>query len=89
MPLDHINIQTDGKVAAIHDLGKLRTPKDFANSLQKLGFNLKHQQSIDNSEVQIYSLTHGTDTVDFKFFADRKSASLTLTAHFIYQKGQR
>jgi hypothetical protein len=72
MPLDRIGIQTDGRVAAIRDVGKLCTPKDFANSLQKLGFNLKHQQSIDNSEVQIYSLTHGTDTVDFKFFADRK-----------------
>jgi hypothetical protein len=73
MPLDHIGIQTDGRVAAaIHNGEKLRTPKDFANSLQKLGLDLKHQQSIDDSEVQIYSLTHGTDTVDFKFFADRK-----------------
>src|ERR1700760_1040646 len=52
MPLDRIGIQTDGRVAAIRDVGKLRTPKDFANSPQKLGFNLKHQQSIDNSEVK-------------------------------------
>jgi hypothetical protein len=72
MPLDHISIQTDGRVSTIQDVGKLHTPKDFANSLQKLGLDLKHQQSVDNSEVQIYSLTDGTDTVDLKFFADRK-----------------
>lgn len=33
MPLHHISIQTDGRVAAIQDAGKLRTPKDFARVL--------------------------------------------------------
>lgn len=28
---------------------------------------------MNNPEVQIYSLTDGTDTVGFKFFADRKA----------------
>ncbi|MBV8737594.1 MAG: hypothetical protein JO007_10110 [Alphaproteobacteria bacterium] len=71
MPLDHISIQTDGRTAAVRDVGKLHMPKDFANSLQKLGLDLKHQQSVNNAEVQIYSLTDSTDIVDFRFFADR------------------
>jgi hypothetical protein len=71
IPLDHLSIQTDGRTAVIRDIGKLRTPKNFANSLQKLGFDFQHRLSDNNSKIQIYSLTNGTDTVDFKFFADR------------------
>lgn len=71
MPLDHLGIQTDGRIAAIRDVGKLHKPKNFANSLQKSGLDLKHQQSVDDSDIQIYSLTDGTDTVDLKFVADR------------------
>jgi hypothetical protein len=74
-PIDHISIGSNGAVTVIHDLGKLRTPEDFANALQRLGLELKPQTTADNTKIQIYSATEGTHTVNFtfKFFADQKA----------------
>jgi hypothetical protein len=74
-PIDHISIGSNGAVTVIHDLGKLRTPEDFANALQRLGLELKPLTAADNTKIQIYSATEGTHTVDFtfKFFTDQKT----------------
>ena len=70
-PIDHIGIGSDGTVMAIHRLGKLRNPEDFASVLQRVGLRLKLQKTENQTNIQVYSW--GAVNHTFKFFTDVKA----------------